>query len=133
MSASLNKVQLIGRIGHDLELKHTQNGKAVCNFNLATTKKNSDKTTWHRVVVWEKLAEMLCKYSGKGRQIYVEGSIDYKEYDDKQGNKKNLTEITGYTAFNIGGNLDNISDERQVNSETLNKIQNEFVEDDIPF
>jgi len=97
---SLNKVLLLGRLGADPELKFTPNGNAVCNFSMATSKKFKDKngndqeiTSWHRVVVWGKLAELTNQYMSKGKQCLVEGEINYRSWDDKDGVKKYTTEI----------------------------------------
>lgn len=97
---SVNKVQLLGRLGQDPELKYTPGGPAVCNFTLATSEswtdksgKKQEKTEWHRVVVWGKLAELCNMYLSKGRQAYVEGRLKTRGWDDKQGNKRYTTEI----------------------------------------
>ena len=108
---SLNKVMLLGRLGQDPELKYTPAGTAVCNFSLATseswTDKNTgqkqEKTEWHRVVVWGKLAELCGQYLAKGRQAYVEGKLTTRSWDDKDGNKRYTTEIESRTVQFIGG------------------------------
>jgi single-strand DNA-binding protein len=97
---SLNKVTLLGRIGADPEIKYTQSGQAVCTLNLATNQSWKDeagvlqtKTDWHRVVAWGKLAEACHEYLKKGSKLYVEGSLHTRQYDDKDGQKKYITEI----------------------------------------
>lgn len=97
---SVNKVILIGRLGKDPELKYTQSGRAVANFSLATDRswKGQDgqkqrDTTWHNIVVWGKRAEVVKEYLAKGQQIYIEGRIDNRSYDDKEGNKKYISEV----------------------------------------
>ena len=97
---SVNKVILIGRLGKDPELKYTQGGRAVANFSLATDRswKGQDgqkvrDTTWHNIVVWGKRAEVVKEYLTKGQQIYIEGRIDNRSYDDKEGNKKYISEV----------------------------------------
>jgi single-strand DNA-binding protein len=108
---SVNKVILLGRLGQDPELKHTPSGAAVCNFSLATSEtwndKNSgqkqEKTEWHRVVVWGKLAELCNQYLAKGRQAFVEGRLQTRSWDDKQGQKRYTTEINATTVQFIGG------------------------------
>jgi len=98
--ASLNKVLLIGNLGKDPELKYTPGGQAVATFSLATTRKWRDKeggdkedTQWHNIKVWGKQAEIAQQYLKKGRQIYVEGRLETRTYDDKDGNRKWFTEV----------------------------------------
>lgn len=97
---SLNKVTLLGRIGTDPEIKYTQSGQAVCTLNVATNQSWKDetgtlqtKTDWHRVVVWGKLAETCHTYLKKGSKLYMEGSLHTRQYDDKDGQKKYITEV----------------------------------------
>jgi single-strand DNA-binding protein len=108
---SVNKVILLGRLGQDPELKYTPSGAAVCNFSVATsetwTDKNSgqknEKTEWHRIVVWGKLAELCNQYLSKGRQAFIEGKLQTRSWDDKDGNKRYTTEISATTVQFIGG------------------------------
>ncbi|EQC45276.1 single-stranded DNA-binding protein [Bacteriovorax sp. Seq25_V] len=107
---SVNKVILVGRLGQDPELKYTPSSMAVCNFTLATSESWSDKsgqkqerTEWHRVVVWGKLAELCGQYLAKGRQAYIEGSLQTRSWDDKDGNKRYTTEINARTVQFLGG------------------------------
>ncbi len=108
---SVNKVILLGRLGQDPELKYTPSGAAVCNFSLATSEswmdKNSgqkqEKTEWHRIVVWGKLAELCNQYLSKGRQAFVEGRIETRSWDDQSGQKRYTTEIKANTVQFIGG------------------------------
>ncbi len=108
---SVNKVILLGRLGQDPELKYTPSGAAVCNFSLATSESWSDKnsgqkqerTEWHRVVVWGKLAELCNQYLAKGRQAFVEGRLQTRSWEDQQGNKKYTTEIVASNVQFIGG------------------------------
>ena len=108
---SVNKVILVGRLGQDPEIKYTPSGAAVCNFTLATSESWADKsgqkqekTEWHRVVVWGKLAELCNQYLAKGRQAYLEGSLQTRSWDDKQGQKRYTTEINARTVQFLGGN-----------------------------
>jgi single-strand DNA-binding protein len=109
---SVNKVIILGRLGQDPELKYTPTGTAVCNFSVATseswTDKNSgqkqEKTEWHRIVVWGKLAELCNQYLSKGRQAFVEGKLQTRSWEDKNGGgKKYTTEILADTVQFIGG------------------------------
>ncbi|MEP1085381.1 single-stranded DNA-binding protein [Algoriphagus sp.] len=100
MNALRNKVQLIGHLGAKVELKTLESGKVVGNVNLATNEvyKNQKgeritETTWHRLVIWGKNAEILDKYTDKGSEIAVEGKISNRDYTDKDGVKRFITEI----------------------------------------
>jgi single-strand DNA-binding protein len=97
---SVNKVMLVGNLGKDAELRYTPGGAAVATLNLATTEvwndkqgQRQEKTEWHRIVVWGKQAESLQEYLVKGKQIYVEGRLQTRQWDDKDGNKRYTTEI----------------------------------------
>ncbi len=107
---SINKVILIGRLGQDPELKYTPSGAAVCNFSLATSESWNDKagqkqerTEWHRVVVWGKLAELCNQYLAKGRQCFVEGSLQTRSWDGQDGQKRYTTEINARNIQFLGG------------------------------
>jgi single-strand DNA-binding protein len=107
---SVNKVILLGRLGQDPELKYTPGGAAVCNFSVATTEAWTDKqgakqekTEWHRIVVWGKLAELCNQYLAKGRQAFIEGRLQTRNWDDKDGTKRYTTEIMASTVQFIGG------------------------------
>jgi len=98
--SSLNKATIIGNLGRDAELKYTQGGAAVATLNVATSESWNDKqgqkqerTEWHRIVVWGKSAEALAEYLTKGRQIYVEGRIQTRKWQDKDGHDRYTTEI----------------------------------------
>jgi single-strand DNA-binding protein len=108
--ASVNKAILIGNLGRDPELRYTQNGQAVANFTLATNETWTDKsgerverTEWHRIVVWGKMAESCGQYLSKGRTVYIEGRIQTREWEDKDGNKRYTTEINAQTVQFLGG------------------------------
>ncbi len=95
----LNKVLLIGNLGRDPEVKYTPSGTAIANFSIATTEKwtkdgqKNEKTEWHKIVAWQRLAEICGEYLHKGSQVYVEGKLQTRSWDDKEGNKKYTTEI----------------------------------------
>jgi len=106
---SVNKAILIGRLGKDPELKNTESGKAVCNFSLATSERWTDnegerqeKTTWHNIVAWKKLAENMAKYLTKGREVYIEGRIENRSYEDKEGNTKYISEVVAQNCQFVG-------------------------------
>lgn len=154
---SVNKVILLGRLGQDPELKYTPGGAAVCNFSMATTEAWTDKqgakqekTEWHRIVVWGKLAELCNQYLAKGRQAFVEGRLQTRSWDDKDGTKRYTTEVMAATVQFIGGATASnenraagaTSTDRSFNqapaTENVNQeyqISNDahFASDDIPF
>ena len=147
---SVNKTILLGRLGQDPEIKYTQSGTAVCNFSIATSEKYTDKnsgqkqekTEWHRVVVWGKLAELCNQYLKKGRQAFVEGKLQTRSWDDKDGNKKYTTEINAQTVQFIGGqanaqpaNVSNAQSPQGQESAPDYNIETDasFASDDIPF
>lgn len=110
---SLNKAILIGRLGKDPEVRRTNNGQAVARFSLATNEHWNDKngerqerTEWHNIVVWGKLAEICEQYLNKGRMVFVEGRIQTREYDDRDGNKRRITEIVASDMRMLGGGRD---------------------------
>ena len=107
---SVNKVILVGNLGRDAELRYTPGGAAVATLNMATTEvwndkggQRQEKTEWHRVVVWGKTAESLTEYLTKGKQVYVEGRLQTRQWDDKDGNKRYTTEIRGDRIVLLGG------------------------------
>ncbi|HOU02013.1 MAG TPA: single-stranded DNA-binding protein [Bacteroidales bacterium] len=100
MNALRNRVQLIGNLGQDPEIKTLESGKKVAHFTIATNDayKNSEgqkveETTWHNIVAWNGLAERAAKYLKKGKQVAVDGRINYRSYEDKKGVTKYITEI----------------------------------------
>lgn len=104
----VNRVTLIGNLGKDAEMKYTENGLAICNFSLATSEtwtkdgKKNEKTEWHKVVAFDKLAEICGQYLAKGKQVYIEGKIQTRSWDDKDGTKKYITEIVAHTMKMLG-------------------------------
>ena len=97
---SVNKVILVGNLGKDPELRYTPSGTAVATFSMATTERYKDrdgnkqtKTEWHNIVAWRQLAEICGKFLHKGKQIYVEGKIQNRSYDDRDGNKRYISEV----------------------------------------
>lgn len=109
--AGVNKVILIGNLGRDPELRYTKNGQAVTNFTLATNDSWTDKTSgerverteWHRIVAWGKTAELCAQYLAKGRTTYIEGRLQTREYEDKEGVKKYTTEVIAQNVTFLGG------------------------------
>jgi single-strand DNA-binding protein len=97
---TVNKVILIGRLGADPEIRYTPAGSTVANFNLATNRvwkdkdgKTNEDTTWHRVVAWSRLAEVLKEYVKKGHRIYIDGRLQTRDWEDQNGQKRYVTEV----------------------------------------
>lgn len=113
MSGSVNKVILIGRLGKDPEVKYTPSGTAVAKFSLATDDVFKDRsgeqkkhTEWHNIVVWDKLAEICRQYLTKGKQVYIEGTIRSRQWEDQAGNKRTSYEIIAFTMKMLGSKGD---------------------------
>lgn len=111
MKMSVNKVILVGWLGQDPELRHTTDGTAVCNLSIATSETWKDqegnkqkRTEWHRVVFWRRLAEVASQYLKKGSQVYIEGKIQSREYEDTNtpGTKRKAYEIIAYDLRMLG-------------------------------
>jgi single-strand DNA-binding protein len=107
---SVNKAILVGRLGKDPETRYTSSGQAVCNFTMATDETYKDRagerqkrTEWHRIVVWAKQAEIAQQYLRKGSLIYLEGRIQTRQWDDKEGQKRTTTEIVATNFRMLGG------------------------------
>ena len=139
----VNKVILIGNLGRDPEIRYTRDGTAVANLNIATSEswldangQRQERTEWHRVVAWGKLAEISKEYLMKGRQVYVEGRLQTRSWDDKQGNKRYTTEVRADQLVMLGGRGDSVggketpSPGKEMESEPE---PFEASEDDVPF
>ncbi|WP_422360748.1 single-stranded DNA-binding protein [Reichenbachiella sp.] len=108
--AGVNKVILLGNLGKDPEVRHLENGRAVANFSIATSETYKNKqgekvtnTEWHNVVLWTPLAEIAEKYLNKGNQVYIEGKLTSRSYEDKEGVTKYITEVVGREMTLLGG------------------------------
>ncbi len=110
--ASVNRAILIGNLGRDPELRYTQGGQALTRFSLATNERFKqgddwqERTEWHRVVVWGKQAENCAQYLQKGRSVYIEGRLQTRDWEDKEGNKRQTTEIVAQTVQFLGSRGD---------------------------
>jgi single-strand DNA-binding protein len=112
MAKSVNKVILIGRLGKDPELKYTASGTPFCRFSMATddvwndktSGERQEKTEWHNIVAWDRLAEICNQYLTKGRLVYIEGSLQTREWDDQEGNKRRTTEVRARDMVMLGSN-----------------------------
>lgn len=132
--AGVNKVILIGNLGKDPEMKTLEGGNKICKFSIATTETYKDKggekrqnTEWHNIICWNKLAEIAEKYLKKGSQIYVEGKIKTRSWDDKDNKKCYMTEIIA-ESFTMLGKKNDI--EEAPNNQQTSKLGEA---DDLPF
>lgn len=125
--ASLNRVELIGRLGRDPELKTTQTGKKFCRFSVATDEGPKDKpvTMWHQVMAWEKTAELCARYLAKGRQVHIEGRLQANEYE-KDGVAVKSYQVVAQSVLFLGS-----GEERRQPEPEQSQPQGE--DDDIPF
>ena len=141
MASSVNKVILIGRLGRDPEVKFTAGGKPVARFSLATDESFKDRTgdqqrrtEWHNVVAWSKLAEICGEYLTKGKLVYIEGRLQTRQWEDREGKKRMTTEIIAremrmLSAKGEGERSSLVAEEPQVGSHPVPEI----TDDDIPF
>jgi len=137
--ASVNKVILIGNLGQDPELKYLPSGDAVCNFTIATKEvfkdregNQQEKTEWHRIVAFRKLAEICGEYLKKGKQVYIEGKIQTRSWDDKDGVKRSMTEIVAYTMQMLGRRDEDTGNVPPPPGKE-NEAPSQEAEDDLPF
>ena len=107
--AGVNKVILVGNLGSDPQVRYTPGGQAVANFNIATSERFNNKagekeerTEWHRIVAWGKLAEICQQYLKKGKQVYVEGRLQTRQWEDQQGQKRQTTEVVANVMQMLG-------------------------------
>jgi single-strand DNA-binding protein len=146
MGKSVNKVILVGRLGRDPEMKYTSGGKPFCRFSIATDDSWTDKgsgekqqrTEWHSLVAWDRTAEICNQYLQKGSQVYIEGSLQTREWDDKEGVKRKTTEINVRDVTFLGGNRESAGDggaDRQRAAEGFGgaRTGGGITDDDIPF
>jgi len=138
----VNKAIIVGRLGKDPELRYTPSGVGVVNFSVATSERRKqddgsrgEVTTWHNIVAWGKTAEICAEYLTKGREVYIEGRIDNRSYDDKEGNKKYISEIVVQNIQFLGGKSsggDNGGSKASGNDDAPKETESR-PEDDLPF
>lgn len=135
MAFSINKATLVGNISSDLILKQTTSGDSVINFSVATNRsiKNDDGSykdlpTFHRIVVWGKLAEWIARDLTKGSKVFIEGRIDNRSYETEKGEKKYISEIVAYHVIGLGGRK---IKQGEVQEEKNDEVQREEVELDL--
>jgi single-strand DNA-binding protein len=136
---SVNKVILVGRLGADPEMKYTSDGTAVASFRIATTKKwtnqngeKEERTEWHRIVAWRRLGEICGQYLSKGKQIYIEGELQTRSWEDKDGMKRWVTEVVASNMQMLGSPADKDRMKKDY-GEDIDKGAAFNSEDDIPF
>ena len=136
--AGVNKAILLGNLGKDPEIRKLDDGRAVANFSIATSESYKNKagervtnTEWHNVVLWSPLAEIAENYLKKGSQVYIEGKISNRSYEDKDGVKKYISEVVGRDITLLGRAPDSAG-QNQTN-ETNEAKKEDTVEDDLPF
>ena len=145
MSSSVNKVILVGRLGKDPELKYTQGGVSMTRFSIATDEtwkdQNGEKqqrTEWHNIITWRKLAEICGQYLNKGKLVYIEGRLQTRSWEDKEGNRRYTTEVQADNMVMLSGGR---SDETRTvgtsnaaaTSTSPSDTNPEITDDDIPF
>ncbi len=140
--ASVNKVILVGNLGADPEVRYTPSGVAWANFSLATSRNWKDKDTgerkeqteWHRIVVWRRLAEICGEYLHKGSQVYIEGRLQTRSWEDKDGNKRWTTEIVALEMQMLGSRGEKGDDFGQSGGgQFAPEPPGDLPDDDIPF
>ena len=142
---SVNKAIVVGNLGRDAEVRYTPGGAPVASFSLATTEnwtskdgEKHEQTEWHRIVLWGKTAESLQPYLTKGKQIYVEGRLQTRQWDDKDGNKRYTTEVRGdrvvlLSSGSGGGQRGGGAMRSEMPHGEPSDVAPELSEDDIPF
>lgn len=144
--ASFNKITIVGYLGRDPELRYTPDGTPVCNFSVATTERRKnragdyqDVTTWFRINLWRRHAELASQYLAKGRQVYIEGRLSQSEYQDRDGNTRTSLEVQGTDMHFIGSRSDEPpASEPRVDRDNKPKQAEEpppatVSDDDVPF
>jgi len=144
--ASFNKITIVGYLGKDPELRYTPQGVPVCDFSVATTERRKDKsgefqdlTTWFRVTFWRNQAELANQYLAKGRQVYVEGRLSQREYQDRDGNTRYSLEVQGTDLRFLGSRSDEGFSSRPSDrsapreDHSADEPPTQITDDDIPF
>lgn len=143
---SVNKVILVGNLGKDPDLRYTASGTAVCNFSIATTESYKDrdgnkqeKTEWHSIVAWRQLAEICGKYLVKGKQVYIEGKLQTRKWEDRDGNTRYTTEVVADQMQMLGRVGDSPAQQREQPAQSQQEAPSQpeqpsfNPDDDIPF
>jgi single-strand DNA-binding protein len=141
--ASFNKIIIVGYLGRDPELRYTPDGTPVCNFSVATTERRKDKsgefrdvTTWFAVNLWRRQAETASQYLSKGSQVYIEGRLTAREYQDRDGNNRTSLDVSGSDVRFLGARSDDANSqaqERRPANTSRDDAGEAVTEEDIPF
>jgi single-strand DNA-binding protein len=138
--ASFNKIIIVGYLGRDPELRYTPQGTPVCDFSIATTERKKDKTgefqdatTWFRVTLWNRLAELASQYLTKGRQVYVEGRLVAREWQDKEGITRTSLDVTATDVHFIGPRGEESPVASRSEPAAKEAPQPSITDDDVPF
>ena len=136
--SGVNKVILVGNLGDDPIVRFTKNGNAVASFSIATSEKwtgkdgeKHEKTEWHRIIAWNKLGEICGEYLSKGKQVYIEGKLQTRKWEDNDGNEKHTTEIVANNMTMLGQRGSSEGSGHQ--SSGSQTPPEDFEDDDIPF
>lgn len=137
MSRGLNKVLLIGNLGRDPEMRYTPSGRPVTTFSLATSRswntadgERRSETEWFNIVAWGSLAEICNQYLSKGQQVYIEGRLQTRRWEDDEGNKRSTTEVVAREMIMLGDRRDKSSEEQTESGEDAYGDEND---DEFPF
>ncbi len=138
MSRSLNKVMIIGHLGRDPEMRYTPSGRPVTTFTVATSRswntvdgERHTETEWFNIVAWGNLAEICKQYLTKGQQVYIEGRLQTRKWDDKDGNRHYTTEVVAQEMMMLGDRKDNNQNHAEETNET--DMLTDVDEDEFPF
>ena len=136
----INRVTLVGRLGRDPEMRQTGTGNPVVNFSVATNESWKDKngeqqerTEWHKVIAWGRLAEICNEYLTKGKQVYIEGRLQTNEWEDKDGNKRYTTEVVANEMKMLGTRSEEGYTSPSEQASKGGEMDSGLTEDDIPF
>ena len=147
MARGVNKVILVGNLGKDPEIRYSPSGAAISNITIATSEgwkdkqsgEMKEKTEWHRVVAFQRLAEIMGEYLAKGSQVYIEGSLQTRKWQDKDGNDRYTTEVKANEMQMLGGKGESAKPSKQgakdyaEQSGSMAKPKNDFTDDDLNF
>lgn len=139
----MNKIMLIGNVGKDPEVKYVEQGVAVARLSLATTERGyalpngtqvPDRTDWHNVILWRRLAEVVEKYVHKGDKLYIEGRVRYTTYDDKRGVRHNMTEIWADNMEMLSPKAQSTTSQSNISAAPIQPEESEISDDEkLPF
>lgn len=139
MSRSLNKVMIIGHLGRDPEMRYTPSGRPVTTFTVATSRswntvdgERHTETEWFNIVAWGNLAEICKQYLNKGQQVYIEGRLQTRKWDDKEGNRHYTTEVVAQEMMMLGDRKDS-NNQNHAEETNESEMPNDVNEDEFPF